>query len=68
MVYANGLLRRRAGMDPAIQSGFSPLGLTKVTVARAAKALKLQKANERVLPVTFNLETEVPGIAGQRAA
>ncbi|MCF8505763.1 MAG: hypothetical protein K9G59_12700 [Caulobacter sp.] len=68
VIYANGLLRRRLGVDPKVQPGFSALGLTKVAVARAAKALKLQKANERVLPVTFNLETEVPGIHGRQAA
>ncbi|MFZ4607929.1 MAG: hypothetical protein ACOYM5_16920 [Caulobacter sp.] len=67
VIYANGLMRRRLGADPKIQPGFSPLGLAKVAAARAAKALKLQKANERVLPVTFNLETEVPGLA-KRAA
>ena len=68
VIYANGLLRRRLGADPAIQPGFSPLGLAKVVAARAAKALNLQKAHERVLPVTFSLETEVPGIATPRAA
>jgi hypothetical protein len=67
VIYANGLLRRRLGADPTIQPGFSPLGLAKVAGARAAKALKLQKANERVLPVTFNLEHEVPGLT-KRAA
>jgi hypothetical protein len=67
VIYANGLLRRRLGAAPRIQSGFSPAGLAKVAAARAAKALRLQKANERVLPVTFNLETEVPGLA-KRAA
>ena len=67
VIYANGLLRRRMGADPSIQPGFSALGLAKVAGARAAKVLKLQKANERVLPVTFNLETEVPGLS-QRAA
>lgn len=68
LIYANGLLRRRLGMDPAIQPGLSPLGLAKVAAARAAKALRLQKAHERVLPVTFNLETEVPGSVGRHAA
>ena len=67
VIYANGLMRRRLGAVPKIQPGFSPLGLAKVAAARAAKALKLQKANERVLPVTFNLETEVPGLV-KRAA
>lgn len=67
VIYANGLLRRRLGAHPRIQPGFSPVGLAKVAAARAAKALKLQKAHERVLPVTFDLESGVPGLA-QRAA
>jgi hypothetical protein len=68
VIYANGLIRRRLGLDPAIQPGFSPAGLAKVALARAAKALKLQQARERVLPVTFNLETEVPGLTQAHAA
>jgi len=68
VIYANGLLRRRLGADPRVQPGFSPAGLAKVALARAAKALKLQQAHERVLPVTFNLETEVPGLAQAHAA
>lgn len=68
VIYANGLLRRRLGADPRVQPGFSPTGLAKVALARAAKALKLQQARERVLPVTFNLETEVPGLERVQAA
>jgi hypothetical protein len=68
VIYANGLLRRRLGADPRVQPGFSPAGLAKVALARAAKALNLQPPNERVLPVTFNLEKEVPGIDQAQAA
>lgn len=68
VIYANGLIRRRLGLAPAIQPGFSPAGLAKVALARAAKALRLQQAHERVLPVTFNLETEVPGMERAHAA
>lgn len=71
IVYANGVLRRRAGLRrPAIQPAFSPLGLGKVALARAAKALRLQAPNERVLPVTFDLTREVPGLddGSRRAA
>lgn len=67
VIYANGLMRRRLGADPAIQPGFSAAGLAKVAVARAAKVLGLQKARERVLPVTFDLERDVPGLK-KRAA
>jgi hypothetical protein len=67
VIYANGLLRRRLGARPSVQPGFTPAGLGKVALARAAKALKLQKAHERILPITFNLETEVPGLTRQAA-
>lgn len=68
VVYANGVLRRRAGLSPRLAEGFTAGNLAKLAIARAAKALKLQTPNERVLPITFNLETEVPGINRQRAA
>ena len=61
VIYANGVLRRRLGMRPGIQAGFGPMALGKLAVARAAKGLKLQKAQERVLPTTFNLDGRKPG-------
>jgi hypothetical protein len=61
VIYANGVLRRRIGMAPAIQAGASPLALGKLALARGAKALKLQTPNERVLPVTFRLDEATPG-------
>ncbi|WP_374654478.1 hypothetical protein [Phenylobacterium sp.] len=61
VIYANGVLRRRAGMRPRVQDGFTPAGLGKVALARAAKALKLQTPHERVLPVTFQLDARRPG-------
>ena len=61
VIYANGVLRRRAGMRPRVQDGFTPVGLGKVALARAAKALKLQTPHERVLPVTFQLDARQPG-------
>lgn len=62
VIYANGVLRRRAGARPRIQQGFSPMAVGKVAVARAAKALKLQPPNERVLPPTFRLDPARPGV------
>ena len=61
VIYANGVLRRRAGLRPKVQDGFGPVGLGKVALARAAKALKLQTPHERVLPVTFQLDAGRPG-------
>ncbi|MDB5430805.1 MAG: hypothetical protein JWP35_1921 [Caulobacter sp.] len=61
VIYANGVLRRRIGAQPAIQAGASPVALGKLALARGAKALKLQTVHERVLPVTFTLDEGAPG-------
>ncbi|MFZ5668996.1 MAG: hypothetical protein ACOY4K_05850 [Pseudomonadota bacterium] len=68
VVYANGVLRRRAALRPRLADGFGPANLAKLGLARAAKALGLQTPNARILPVTFNLEREVPGLNRRRAA
>lgn len=62
VIYANGVLRRRLGARPRVQNGFTPTVLGKVAVARAAKALKLQATHERVLPVSFRLDSQRPGL------
>ncbi len=62
ILYANGLLRRRLGADPKVQSAFSPIGFSKLAMARGAKALNLQKPNPRVLPTTFKLDAAQPGV------
>lgn len=57
VIYANAVLRRRLGAKPRrVQSGFTPVSLGKVAIARGAKALKLQTPNERFLPKTFQLD------------
>ncbi|CAN7446158.1 hypothetical protein LJR164_002899 [Phenylobacterium sp. LjRoot164] len=61
VIYANGVMRRRLGARPRVQDGFTPVGLGKVAVARAAKAMKLQTPHERMLPVTFKLDAGRPG-------
>ncbi|MDP2212897.1 hypothetical protein [Phenylobacterium sp.] len=61
VIYANGVMRRRAGMRPRLSDGVSPANLGKLALARGAKALKLQKAHERVLPATFRLDPAQPG-------
>jgi hypothetical protein len=62
VIYANGVLRRRFGMNPQIQKGLDPRALTKFALARAFKLLKLQKAHEYKLPLTFDLEQAIPGV------
>jgi hypothetical protein len=61
VIYANAVLRRRLGARPRVQAGFTPLGLGKVALARGAKAIGLQKPNERVLPSSFRLDPAAPG-------
>lgn len=62
VIYANGVLRRRAGLQPRLADGLTPVNLGKLALARGAKALKLQTPHERVLPVTFELDARAPGI------
>ena len=63
VLYANGVLRRRTGLSPRVPSPWSAQALGKAALARGFKAMKLQKAHERVLPVTFDLRNGVPGVA-----
>jgi len=62
VIYANGVLRRRLGARPKLHAGFTPPALAKLAVARAAKALNLQKPNPKVLPPTFRLDAARPGL------
>jgi hypothetical protein len=61
VIYANGVLRRRAGLRPQLRDGVSPANLGKFALARGAKALKLQKTQERILPASFRLDPAQPG-------
>ena len=62
VIYANGVLRRRAGLRPRLAEGLGPTNLGKLIVARGAKALKLQQPHERILPATFRLDPAQPGV------
>ncbi len=62
VIYANGVLRRRLGANPSIQDGIGPTTLTKLAVARGAKALGLQTPHVRHLPTTFGLDADRPGV------
>lgn len=61
VIYANGVLRRRLGLSPHIQSGLNPLALGKFALSRAFKTLKLQKAHEHKMPIAFHLREGIPG-------
>jgi hypothetical protein len=61
VIYANGVLRRRLGWTPAIQTAPDPRAFAKFALARAFKALKVHKAHEHRLPVRFALADGVPG-------
>jgi hypothetical protein len=62
VIYANGVLRRRFGMSPQIQKGLDPRALTKFGLARAFKAINLQKAHQYKLPLSFDLAKAIPGV------
>jgi hypothetical protein len=64
VIYANGVLRRRFGMKPEIQKGLDPRALTKFGLARAFKAVNLQKAHHYKLPLSFDLGQAIPGVEG----
>ncbi len=64
VIYANGLMRRRLGASPRLSDGFTPVNLAKFGLARAAKAVKLQKPARRVLEPSFRLDPAKPGRAG----
>ncbi len=61
VIYANGVLRRRLGLDPGLRDGVTPSNLGKLAIARSAKGLKLQTPHERALPITFRLDPTTPG-------
>ena len=65
VIYANGVMRRRLGARPQLRDGYTPGNLAKFGLARAAKALKLQKAVSTKLGPSFRLE---PGRPGEIAA
>ena len=61
VLYANGVLRKM-GIQPRVQTAPHPFALAKFGLARAVKASGLSKTFEKILPVTFDLEHEVPGV------
>jgi hypothetical protein len=65
VIYANGVMRRRLGARPKLSEGYTPANLAKFGLARAAKALKLQKPVATKASPSFRLQ---PGQPGQIAA
>ena len=61
LIYANGVLRRRLGARPRLREGYGPANLAKFGLARAAKALKLQRPVSTKLGPSFRLEPGRPG-------
>ena len=61
VIYANGLMRRRLGAHPRVETRFNARTVGKLVVARSAKALNLQKPNPRILPTSFRLDGHHPG-------
>ena len=61
VIYANGMLRRRLGASPRLREGYGPANLAKFGLARAAKALKLQKPVSTKLGPSFRLQPGRPG-------
>ncbi len=56
VIYANGVMRRRLRASPRLQDGFTPANLAKFGLARAAKAVGLQKPTKTVLQPSFQLQ------------
>jgi hypothetical protein len=61
IIYANGVMRRRLGARPRLADGYSAGNLAKFGLARAAKALKLQKEVSTKAPPSFALRPGRPG-------
>lgn len=62
VIYANGLLRRRAGLTPRVQERVGPASLAKFGMARAAKALR-RTPEKTASAVAFRLDPSRPGEA-----
>lgn len=59
--FANGLLRRKFGIQPKSTSITGPLALAKTGIGLVSKKLGLQKASERKIPSLFTIDPNRPG-------
>ena len=62
VIYANAMLRRNAGLQPRVQSGFGPVTLAKVGLARAAKVARRKAPTRTAPPPSFKLDATEPGL------
>ena len=62
IIYANGLIRRRLGLQPKVQTALGPAALAKVALARGVKAARRKRAYKPILPPTFTLTADQPGV------
>lgn len=60
-LYANGVLRRSANLDPSITRDGLVKQTCKASLARVFKALNSRKVFERHIPVTFHVDPDVEG-------
>lgn len=61
VLYANGVLRRRLGLDPKLQERLGPAALAKVALARGVKARAERRARRTYTPIlkpSFTLPPE----------
>ncbi len=58
ILYANGVMRRRWGWTPKVQTRFGPTALAKIVLARATKTIRSQhkRAYTPILKPSFTLE------------
>ncbi len=61
VLYANGILRKTFGGQPAVQALPDPRALAKIGAARAWKALRPSERTRDPLPATFSLVRGEPG-------
>lgn len=62
IVYANAMLRRNAGLQPRVQSGYGPVALAKVGLARAAKVARRNAPTKTAPAPSFKLDATTPGL------
>lgn len=62
VIYANAMLRRNAGLQPRVQSGYGPVTLAKMGLARAAKVARRNAPARTAPPPSFKLDATEPGL------
>jgi hypothetical protein len=68
VIYGNGVMRRRFNAPQKLRDGPTPQNLAKVGLARIAKAMKWHPANDKFLPVSFEVQPDAPNALRDLAA